>query len=118
MGQLGSGAELAIGDIEEIRPAMETTQIVPGLDVGGDIVGVARVDPVVNGDRPVRGNAQTEDQLFQIRSMIFALSTVQLQPRACAPGNAPTGLDGGAVVLNPLTGDIEGANNGEHQPRL
>ena len=45
-----SGGELAIGDVAEVAPSKQRTQAVPGGDVGGRVLGVARGDPTGDGD--------------------------------------------------------------------
>ena len=66
VGQVLFGAQLAIGNVEEIGGADDLPQHVPGLDVGLIVGDVAVVDVVVHGHRAVAADRDRPDQLLEI----------------------------------------------------
>jgi hypothetical protein len=93
MAQLFAGAELAVGHVEEIRPAMDLTERVPGFNMGGVIIAVALVNVMMDRHRAVIGHTQRVNQLLQIGPMILAVAPAQFQPGARGSGNPATRLD-------------------------
>ena len=58
VGQLPLSAQFAVGNVEELSRSMDLAQCVPGLDVGGLVVAIARIDLVMDRHGPVVGDAQ------------------------------------------------------------
>lgn len=90
---------------------MNLPQGLPRFYMGGLVIPVAGIDLVVNRHRPVGANTQAENQLPQIRTVVFAVTVVQFESGARFARNPAKGHDGGAVVMNASHIEVEPANH-------
>src|SRR6266508_5228800 len=67
--RVGRG-ELAVGHVQEVGPAEQGDELVPGGQVGDVVVGVARLDPVGDRHRPVGGDGEDPHQLAQVGAVV------------------------------------------------
>jgi hypothetical protein len=107
-----AGAELTIGDIQEVGVADKLTQEVPCLAVDLVVSDIAVVGLGVNRDGSIRTDRDAEQQLLQIRSMILIIAegdawwTVALLGGLLVTVRSREG-DGGGVVVQLLQVDLE-----------
>ena len=116
VGQLLLSAQFAVGNVEELGRSMDLAQCVPGLDVGGLVVAIARIDLVMDRHSPVVGDAQAVDQLLQIGTMILAMAIAQLHAGTGPSRDPSEGLYRGAVIVDALEIEVEGPDGRDDQP--
>jgi hypothetical protein len=63
--------ELAVRDVEEVRPPDQCQKTVPGLDVRLVVGEVAVQQAVRQRDRAVRADRERQDELLQLRAVVF-----------------------------------------------
>jgi hypothetical protein len=109
--------QLVVGHVEELGPAKQVTQPVPGGDVGRVVGGVAIGGPVADRHRPVTGDGEDPHQLLEVGPVILGVATHQSRgalAAAEAPGRGPvrpSEPDRGGVVVQ-LTGiHLEGLDD-------
>jgi hypothetical protein len=76
MGQIGQilpGAQLAVGDIDEIVPAEQVTKTFEVGPVDRVVGPVAAVDIMGERDRPVGRDVQPEDELLEVRTVVLVV---------------------------------------------
>ncbi len=117
------GAELRVGHVEEIRTAVQVPESLPGLHVGGRVVGVSVLAPKLHGDSAVDAGGQDEEELFEIGPAGFRVAVGDPGRPAAADGTS-FGLgiladeaDGGGIVVEFLQGDPEFAEGVDHAGR-
>jgi len=84
----GPGAQLGVRHVEEVGPAQQPDQAVPGRHVGRVIDGVAVREPVGQRDRTVGADRQDPDQLLEVRSVILGVPERDHRGRLTAPAGA------------------------------
>jgi hypothetical protein len=115
-----SGAQLAVRDVEEVDPAQQRDQTVPGRDVRRVIDGVAVGQAVGDRDGPVRADGEDPDQLLEVGSVVLRVPLGDhrgwLAGTRGAVGVAVAALhaDRRRVVVQPGGVDTELADRGEH----
>jgi hypothetical protein len=88
----GAVGQLVVGHVEELGPAKQVTQPVPGGDVGRVVGGVAIGGPVADRHRPVTGDGEDPHQLLEVGPVILGVATHQSRgalAAAEAPGRGP-----------------------------
>jgi hypothetical protein len=116
----GPVGELGVGDVEEVGPADQGPQLVPGGDVGAVVVGVAVLGPKRDRDGPISGHGQDPQQLLQVRPVVLVVSVGDRRGLLAAPGvarGAAVGAgegDRGRVVVQLGELDVELAHRGQH----
>jgi hypothetical protein len=116
-------SQLAVGHVQEVGPADQCHQPVPGVDVGDVVVGVAVHGPVGDRHRPIRGHRQDPHQLLQVRPVILAMA-MRDRGGGLAPARASVRRRVGARELDRRRvvvqlGDVkaEAVDRAQHQPR-
>jgi hypothetical protein len=71
--QVLDAAKLRIGDVEEVSATGHGAQCSPSLDMGNRVVGVAVGGAKLHRNAAVGIGGEDEQQLLQIRAMIFAV---------------------------------------------
>ena len=84
----GTRRELAVGHVEEVLAADQGDKLVPGRDMRGVVVGVARGDPVSEGNGPIGGHGEDPHQLAQIGPVVLAVPERHRRHGLPAPGAA------------------------------
>jgi hypothetical protein len=114
------GAQLAVGDVEEVRPADQGVQFVPARDVRDVVGGVAVGDPVGDRHRTVSGDGEDEQQLLEVGPEVLVVALPDRRRRLPAAGSA-VGVwivagdrDGGRVVVQLVGADAELAQHPQH----
>src|SRR5450759_5960436 len=77
-------AELALGAVEEVRPAYDLAELIPRLHVRDDVTGLAVQRPVVDRLRAVRGHGEHEEELLEIGPMVLVMAVGDAQRGAAA----------------------------------
>jgi hypothetical protein len=115
-------SQLRISHVKEVRPADQFHQQVPGVSVGLVVGEVAAAHAEVNRDRPVGGDRQRIDQLFQVGPMIFRVpeddrrsDSASLAPLAGCGLVRPVDGDRRAVVMQLIQTDVEHPHRVSHQ---
>jgi hypothetical protein len=117
-----AGGQLAVGDVAEIRAAQQRDQLIPGLDMGDVVAGVAVDHAVRDRHRPIGGHGQDPHQLLEVRAVILVVPERDRRgglPAAGPPVRAriPAGDgDAGGVVVQLRAVDPEPGHRVEHQP--
>ncbi|MGH3439000.1 MAG: hypothetical protein ACRDRN_21360 [Sciscionella sp.] len=68
-----ASGQLAVGHVEEIGPAEQRDQVIPGVDVGDVVAGVAVDHPMRQRHRPVRAHGEDPHQLLEVRAVILVV---------------------------------------------
>ena len=72
--EIGSGAELAVGDINEVVALKKRAELVDIADVNRIISAIAAENVMKQGDSAIGGNVETKDELLEIRSMVLVVA--------------------------------------------
>jgi hypothetical protein len=72
-------AQFAIGHIQEVRPAGQRAENLPGRHVRVDVCGVAIKCLKVHGDSPVGAHGEHEQQLLEVGSVILVVAVAYAQ---------------------------------------
>lgn len=113
------GAQLGIGDIQEVGAAGHRPQCLPHLDVGDRVAGIA-VGTAKRSRNTLGGDGEDEQQLAQIRAVVLGKAKGNRWRRASAqlaagrrPVLAAEG-DRGRVVVQPIEGHPEALPHRDH----
>ena len=77
--QLAPSTNLTVGNVEKVGFAGEFANRAPGVDVGGVIGAVTRIGLEVDRHRAITGERQAEDDLFQVGSVVLAVTNEQTE---------------------------------------
>ncbi len=113
-------AELAVGDIEEVRRAHQRAEHLPGLAVGGAVLRIAIGHLDVDGHGAVGAHRKDPEELFEIGPVVLVVAERHDQ-RGPAPDQAAAGLgvlaverQARRVVVQLLQRDLELLDHVDH----
>jgi len=115
------GAQLAVRDVEEVRPADQGAQFVPARDVRDVVDGVAVGHPVGDRHRTVSRDGQDEQQLLEVGAEVLVVTLGDLRgglPAALSAvgvGVVAGDRDSGRVVVQLGGGHAELADHIQHR---
>ena len=121
MGHVLAGGQLAVRDVEEVRPADQLHQAVPGGDVRLVVGRVAVQQAVRERHRPVGADGQREHELLQIGAMVLGVAQRGGRGRLAAARAAVRAFvvavqaDRRRVVVQLRAVDVELGDHAEHQ---
>lgn len=114
-------AQLAVGDVEEVRAPSQLVQPVPRGDVRLVVVGVAIGEAVRERDRAVSADGQDPQQLLEIGAVLLVVAVSGRRrrlagtPMAVGRAIGAGECDRGRVVVQLGAIDVELADHAEHQ---
>jgi hypothetical protein len=117
-----AGGEFAVGDVGERDVSDDQRQGVPGVDVGGGVLGGPVSEAVSYWDRSIGGDREDLHQLQQVSAMILgetALGNRRAHPRSSLAGGGPVGaVEGyrGGIVVQLRDVDPEAADHPQAEP--
>ena len=74
IGHVLAGGQLAVGHVEEVPPAGQLAEQVPGVAVGLVVGHVAAGRAEVQRHAAIRGDREDEEQLFQVGAMVLVVA--------------------------------------------
>ena len=93
VGHVLGGGQLAVGDVEEVAPAGQLAEQLPGGAVRAVVGGVAALDPELHRHGAVAGDREDVEQLLQVGAVVLVVPPGDGQPepppQASAPGRRP-----------------------------
>ena len=114
VGHVLGGGQLAVGDVEEVAPAGQLAEQVPGVAVGAVVGGVAALDPELHRHGAVAGDGEDVEQLLEVGAVVLVVAPGDGQPEPSPQGPLPVGRlvvavegDGGGVVVQFVEVDVE-----------
>ncbi len=114
VGHILGGGQLAVGDVEEITPAGELAQEIPGVAMRAVVGGVTTLDAELHRHGAVAGDREDVQQLLEVGAMVLVVSPGGGRPQPAPQGSLLIrGLviavegDGGRVVVQLVEIDSE-----------
>ena len=106
VGHVLGGGQLAVGDVEEVAPAGQLAEEVPGVAVRAVVGGVAALDAELHRHGAVAGDREDVEQLLEVGAMVLVVAPGDGQPQPAPQGPLLIGGlviavegDGGGVVV-------------------
>ncbi len=118
--QVVVATQLGVADVEKVGAASDSAQRVPSLDVGDRVVGVAVGDAKLHRHPAVGGDGEDEEQLLQIRPMVFRIAVddgrcaATAQLAAGGPSVLAAESNRGGVVMQLLEAHAKTLADGDH----
>ena len=114
VGHVLGGRQLAVGDVEEIPPAGQLAEQLPGAPVRAVVGGVAALDPELHRHGAVAGDGEDVEQLLEVGAVVLVVAPGDGQPEPPPQGPLPVGGlviavegHGGGVVVQLVEFDAE-----------
>ena len=103
VGHVLGGGQLAVGDVEEVTPARQFAQEIPGVAMRAVVGGIAALHTKLHRHGAVAGDGEDVQQLLEVGAMVLVMP----------PGDGPLQpAPQGPVLIGGLVVAVEGDGGG------